>query len=82
MRVPHGNHVRDLNHSFEVTQFKISLEVIKWEPESYKIGSRLSDWSFDFKESNELETQQLCSVNRPISLKSKWFDNLLKLFAL
>ena len=34
------------------------------------IGCRPLDFSYDFKYSNEHETQQLCRVNRPISLIS------------
>ena len=44
--------------------------------------SRLLDSCYTFKYANEYEIQQLCSVNRPISLY-KWFNNLIvKLFAL
>ena len=55
---------------------------IQWEPENSGIGRRLLDSKYDFKKSNEHETQHICSVNRPISL-IKWLNKLLvKLFAL
>ena len=45
------------------------------------ILGRLWESSFILKQFNNLETQQLCSVNRPIS-QNKWFyKSLVKLFA-
>ena len=46
------------------------------KPENSGIGKWLLDANFDFTLSNEHETYQVCSLNRPISLK-KGFDKVL-----
>ena len=42
---------------------------LQWLPENSGIVRPLWESSFNFKKFNKHETQQLCSVNRPISQK-------------
>ena len=39
---------------------------IQWGPENSGVRRRLLDSNYDFRQSNEHEKQQLCSVNSPI----------------
>ena len=58
------------------------LNYLQWEPENSGIVRRLLESSFNFKKFNDDETQQLCTVKRPIS-QNKWFYKcLVKPFAL
>ena len=56
--------------SFETYVPKHLIIVLQWEPENSEIKRRLSDSRYDFKQSNEHERHQLCSIFRPISLNN------------
>ena len=53
----------------------MNIALIQGAPDNSGIGRRLLDTRFKYKQSNEQETQQKCSLNKPFYLK--YFDKLL-----